>query len=165
MPDESAQTANTSLPIRILHISTYLPLHQICTGSKSAGLCVSLILPQSVVHCNTKNLSLSTEVVVVPVGLEPTVSLRSVRFAIGTGRAFACLLVAHHASASLWPSAKCPQDTRSAPRPIDVNDVTKNLSLSTEVCGGASRTRTYDPIDVNDVLYQLSHGTMSLDDM
>ena len=32
-------------------------------------------------------------------------------------------------------------------------------------CGGASRTRTYDPIDVNDVLYRLSHGTMSLDDM
>ena len=80
----------------------------------------------------------------VPAGLEPTVSLRSVN------EQFLQLLPPLAAQEKLpHRCERCAQ---------------KNQPVS-DWLSGASRTRTYDPIDVNDVLYRLSHGTISLSDI
>ena len=105
----------------------------------------------------------------VPVGLEPTVSLRSVRFAIvACSRWRSARSFAHHAYASLHRPqgalGSAPIDVRShlSDHWCEYNRTIKKENHPLRVVfflGGASWTRTNDPIDVNDVLYRLSHGT------
>jgi len=60
--------------------------------------------PAKSLYETAKNLSPETEVMVVLTGLEPVVSLRSVRFAIvACSRCRSARSFAHHASASLHP--------------------------------------------------------------
>ncbi len=108
------------------------------------------------------------------VGLEPTVSLRSVKFAIvvqmpwsgictrcspTNSRRFRLRRTAHWADASLV----CPVDVfTSRCRRFEVQaDITQKQDHheGDPVLRGDSWTRTNDPIDVNDVLYRLSHAT------